>query len=79
MVNSGEEETGEKEEEQRVEVKTVKYRELIQQAERREEDSRDVRSGERERVRDDNVCVQVTSPHGHTASPSLLPPGLTQW
>ena len=47
MVNSGEEETGEKEEE-RVEVKTVKYRELIQQAERREEDSRDVRSGESE-------------------------------
>ena len=48
MVNSGEEETGEKEEEERVEVKTVKYRELIQQAERREEDSRDVRSGESE-------------------------------
>ena len=47
MVNSGEEETGE-EEEERVEVKTVKYRELIQQAERREEDSRDVRSGESE-------------------------------
>ena len=44
MVNSDSAEDGEKEKaDDTVEIKTVKYRELIQQAERREDDSRDVR------------------------------------
>ena len=44
MVNSTPAEAEDSEpEDETVEVKTVKYRELIQQAERREDDSRDVR------------------------------------
>ena len=75
MVNSEEAEDSEKDEES-LEIKTVKYRELIQQqSEKREDDSRDVRHGVSEEGGGRVTYIlylQVTSSHAHQGPAPVL-------